>query len=994
MVRTSPQENNHPRENNRQPKKSSSIAGSVDDSASVDSKKKKKSKAEADYLKSQVVLFLQSQPSRSASLHEIGKYLTVAPPSDGLFQHALEQIESTYDGLLFFVQRYRPTVFQLTAAPRRLQEESNSEDDDNSGWTVSWIGDTAPPPQQVTRRNGTKNNNSTPEDNYLKSQMMLFLQARNNKDQDSGALSHVVGKYLASVPAYCSTKDAHALEQLKSRHGRLVSFVQQHPDALEWQQDTDNSSNNWIRLVAARKQQQQNAGTRKFPVSESDALARLQKMLLRENTTTVETKSSTIVETKSSTVVETKNKRRSKDEGRQAPPRRNESSAPRIIQTPDDALRKQVQVLQAALQQTKEDLTKEQALRKHDDQQNSAKNTQQERNRFEALWKDAKAERDAARRQFKELQVSLQQTTKEQALRKNEAQQNSAKNTQEKKRIEALWKDAKAERDASRRQLKESQVSLQQTKDELLKERMSNNDMKKRMVITKQEKEHMEALWKDAVTEKDKVSKQLQESKSALQKANDDLVKERGLRGEVRKSTVKVNPEIGRFEVLWRDVRDERDKLRMDLEKSQSELRRAEAALANESISRGEASTQAVKFQNLLERATEGSAGGRQLSKLRRELQQTQERLAVERRKNDAMRPDTNSAAKAMEIKKPVLSEWVSAVDRKPRVLLRDEVPRQAPPAETPAPAPLMSFLALAGETQHHFDGMENKWNGCDGENDEMNRLDAELMFVQASYGSDEIQVEPSKVVRFLRLDIEELAESILVNLILTIPDGYPETGTLRVEGKVSENAKCSHECRKCALNALPIMIDCCRWEAQGCLGKEAILSVLSTADGWVQSDWAGLQSKHFPAGSNKKDKESIGTGAELCRMLLYSHHIVDTEKIHFLTNSASKFGLGGYVKVGKPGFVLVEGLQANCESFLENVLLQRRKLRESSRGGTDSSTFSEAGRVVETVDDIESGRSFSKKIGHLEGSDSMDLLKRACEEVDLTKYIEDACRG
>jgi hypothetical protein len=125
----------------------------------------------------------------------------------------------------------------------------------------------------------------------------------------------------------------------------------------------------------------------------------------------------------------------------------------------------------------------------------------------------------------------------------------------------------------------------------------------------------------------------------------------------------------------------------------------------------------------------------------------------------------------------------------------------------------------------------------------------------------------------------------------------------------------------------------------------------------------------------------------------VYSHHIVESEKIQLLKNSASKSGVGGVYRIGKPGFVLAEGLEENCDNFLASIVQQRKKQREKGMGKTDSAYFTQAGKVLTTVSDFEAGRSFSKKITQLEGTDSLDELKQICGQLGLAESLEEACK-
>ena len=122
-------------------------------------------------------------------------------------------------------------------------------------------------------------------------------------------------------------------------------------------------------------------------------------------------------------------------------------------------------------------------------------------------------------------------------------------------------------------------------------------------------------------------------------------------------------------------------------------------------------------------------------------------------------------------------------------------------------------------------------------------RLRTELDFLSSVYGDEEVKIaEDSKVKRFLHLRIDQIMESIPVELTLTIPNGYPKVGTLAVEANVPQDSRGSAKARACVVESLPKLLEICRLEAQACEGYEALLNVLTSADDWVKTDWASVQ--------------------------------------------------------------------------------------------------------------------------------------------------------
>ena len=57
-----------------------------------------------------------------------------------------------------------------------------------------------------------------------------------------------------------------------------------------------------------------------------------------------------------------------------------------------------------------------------------------------------------------------------------------------------------------------------------------------------------------------------------------------------------------------------------------------------------------------------------------------------------------------------------------------------------------------------------------------------------------------------------------------------------------------------------------------------------------------------------------------VCRRLIYSHHIIATDKRVAITANALELRLGGFVKHGWPGIIVVEGLEGNVEEYYRRL--------------------------------------------------------------------------
>jgi hypothetical protein len=97
-----------------------------------------------------------------------------------------------------------------------------------------------------------------------------------------------------------------------------------------------------------------------------------------------------------------------------------------------------------------------------------------------------------------------------------------------------------------------------------------------------------------------------------------------------------------------------------------------------------------------------------------------------------------------------------------------------------------------------------------------------------------------------LHLSIESKKESVLVDLVLNIPDTYPDKGIIIVEAVLGEKSSCSAEEQDCAKEHLSELIDVCKKEAAACEGHQAIFNIFSSADIWIKDAWSGIQAEKF----------------------------------------------------------------------------------------------------------------------------------------------------
>ena len=332
-----------------------------------------------------------------------------------------------------------------------------------------------------------------------------------------------------------------------------------------------------------------------------------------------------------------------------------------------------------------------------------------------------------------------------------------------------------------------------------------------------------------------------------------------------------------------------------------------------------------------------------------------------------------------------------------PKVLLS---PKRATSMPAPVEVSLSERASLVNfeSAPVHYDGiaMDNDDDGAE----ESSALQDELTFIRSAFSAEEILVDDNQVTYTLQLPIDDDdSEDLKIDISVILPVRYPTAGINEINVVVNETSTCCPEFRKIALDALPSVKEICLIEARALEGSAALSSIFSVADMWAKDDWYSVMAKQLSLskGKGKHSKKKGGNGSfEICTFLIYTHHIVDADKIHFVKKSASKLNLGGYLKIGKPGLLLVEGPQSDCEALLETLLLSRKKLRDRASGGgggkVDSATFMAAGNVVRKAT-TSSERVLPKKLEQLEAKDGMDKIKDACKISGLLGSLEEVCK-
>lgn len=132
--------------------------------------------------------------------------------------------------------------------------------------------------------------------------------------------------------------------------------------------------------------------------------------------------------------------------------------------------------------------------------------------------------------------------------------------------------------------------------------------------------------------------------------------------------------------------------------------------------------------------------------------------------------------------------------------------------------------------------------------------------------------------------------------------------------------------------------------------------------------DWNSGGATHGSATSATRSRDR--GGVRLCRLLIQCPTMSDQDASD-VQGMAGKYNLGGYIKPGKPGFIVVEGLEFNCDIFMDNMERQKKK-------------YTNIGKISER-----SGRAFPMELIKLESETSSADFAKAVETVGLKDKLD-----
>ena len=209
-----------------------------------------------------------------------------------------------------------------------------------------------------------------------------------------------------------------------------------------------------------------------------------------------------------------------------------------------------------------------------------------------------------------------------------------------------------------------------------------------------------------------------------------------------------------------------------------------------------------------------------------------------------------------------------------------------------------------------------------------LERRDAELECLLAAFEPNELWIgtsvdEPPRVYR--RLSTEQQGSRATFLLTLVLPELYPDC-SLRLESVQVDTEQTASSTLKAAHDAASHLCQTCQDAAEEAIGSESVFTVLNATQDWLCDHWPSFVEGSARVPETSATEQFTGTGFAsssyvIERRFIFSHHIISKIKRADIMDLAnSQLGLTGYMKIGWPGVLLIEGRPPSLVQYHSSV--------------------------------------------------------------------------
>jgi hypothetical protein len=214
----------------------------------------------------------------------------------------------------------------------------------------------------------------------------------------------------------------------------------------------------------------------------------------------------------------------------------------------------------------------------------------------------------------------------------------------------------------------------------------------------------------------------------------------------------------------------------------------------------------------------------------------------------------------------------------------------------------------------NEIDALEAIYGNDGGEDDAGSSFSVlSLSELEAARSALEAATEEERVIPQLELKVHTSVESdagekINLSLHCRLPPGYPEQETALVSASLDGLRRSLREDLSSHLNR----------KSESMVGFEAVMELVEELKEMAPSYLAKEQS--IERGSKRQDSQDEKKTDMFGRRWIWVHHIKDSDRRKSIVSEARDLKLGGYLKSGYPGIIVIEGDASACDEFVSWV--------------------------------------------------------------------------
>ncbi|KAH9085447.1 hypothetical protein Ae201684P_005155 [Aphanomyces euteiches] len=181
-----------------------------------------------------------------------------------------------------------------------------------------------------------------------------------------------------------------------------------------------------------------------------------------------------------------------------------------------------------------------------------------------------------------------------------------------------------------------------------------------------------------------------------------------------------------------------------------------------------------------------------------------------------------------------------------------------------------------------------------------------ELECLQSMFPSEqELQVDPYVKILFESVALNTTDESVDLPLVHLTTDDYPD-----------EQLDVELVCPTLPRSNRQMILDALQQVAVGCVGEVCVLQIYQEALNLLEE----VQNLQTPEAESTPSLPISIVPSVVGRRAIYFHHIIAPGKRQVVKDWAKELQLGGFSKIGWPGVIIAEGIEAYVHEYVKRL--------------------------------------------------------------------------